>query len=266
MDKDKIIYRVTRTRWELEKAFSLVYKEYLQRGYIPKEYKSKLRVSIYNALPDSTTFIAKKGKRVVAGVTLIPDSTLGIPMDKIYKSELDSLRKKGCRIAEVSQLAIDTELFGKGFFAMFNFNKLIFIFKLFKVVLDYALNVDKITDMCIAINPKQRYLYKIIFFEQIGGLKYYGSVNRAPAIALRLNLKGLEEIARSKRAIHKIFFGSKTAPKLIKGKVKFKPEDLNYLFVKKSNIFKKASFRQLECLKEYYPPGQIDRILAKITY
>lgn len=261
----KTIYRVARSRQELEGAFSLVYKEYLARGYIPKGYKSRLRVSLYNALLSTTTFIAKQKNKVVAGVTLIPDSPLGVPMDKIYKEELDTLRKQGCRISEVSQLSIDSSLFGRSFFSMFNFNKLIFIFRLFKVVLDYALEVDKLTDLCIAVNPKQQFLYKFIYFEQFGALKYYGSVNRAPAIALRLRLRGLDEKARSRMGLYKIFFGKKTDPQLLEGKFKLRPKDLEYFFLKKSDVFKKASAQQLAHIRSYYPAKQMDKIFSRLA-
>jgi hypothetical protein len=249
----KTVYHIARTQQELEEAFSLVYKEYLQRGYIPKKYKSKLRISIYNALPGTATFVAKQKGNVVAGVTLIRDSELGVPMDKIYKDKMDSLRKKGRRIAEVSQLSIDSRLFGKSFFSMFNFNKLIFVFRLFKLMLDYAVEVNKITDFCIAINPKQQCLYKFLGFEQIGGLKYYGSVNRAPAIALRLNLIGLEEKAKTRKGLYKIFFSKRTDPKLFSKKFKLTKDALNYFFVKKSDIFKKASKKHLDIIKKHYP-------------
>jgi len=74
INSNKTIYRVARTREEIEGVLSLVYKEYQRKGYIPKGYKSKLRISIYNALPLTTTFVAKEGSKVLAGVTLIPDS------------------------------------------------------------------------------------------------------------------------------------------------------------------------------------------------
>ena len=266
MTSNKTIYRVARTREELEGFFSLAYKEYRRKGYIPKGYRSNLRISIFNALSTSTTFVAMQNKKVVAGVTLVPDSPLGVPMDKIYKEELDKLRKQGCRIAEVSQLAIDTSMFGQGFFSMFNFNKLIFIFRLFKIVLDYALGVDKLSDFCIAVNPKQQYLYKFLYFEQIGTLKYYGSVNRAPALAFRLNLTKAEEKAKNRIGLYKIFFGSKTEQKLMAKKIQLRSADLEYFFLKKSDIFEKATPRQLEIIKKSYPAHQVERILSKITH
>lgn len=252
-ENKKIIYRVARSRREIEEAFSLVYKEYASRGYIPKHYKSNLRISIFNAVCSTVTFVAVEGKKVVATVTLIPDSPLGIPMDKIYKDEVDGLRKKGLKVAEVSQLSIDSELFPKSWFSMFNFSKLIFVFKLFKVVLDYAIYVAGLDELCIAVNPAHQYLYRFITFEQMGGLKYYGSVNRAPAVAFRCELTGAKEKVKNKRGLYKIFFGSRTNPELLKGKYNLIVKDLEYFFMQKSDIFEKATPEQLAYIKSCYP-------------
>ena len=154
--KENIIYSIARTRNELAQAFALVYKEYEHRGYIPKGYKSNMRMSLYNALPSTVTFVGMQGTKVVATVTLIPDTAMGIPMDKIYHDELAPFRKKGLRIAEVSQLSIDAKLFPPGWFSMFNFEKLMLVFKLFKVVFDYARFEDRLDELCIAVNPKHQ--------------------------------------------------------------------------------------------------------------
>lgn len=262
---NKTIYYVARKRDDLERAFSLVYKEYASRGYIPKDYKSKIRLSLYSALPSTTTFIAKQRDKVVATVTLIPDSPMGVPMDKIYKKELDVFRKKKLRIAEVSQLSIDEKLFPKGWFSMFNFSKLIFVFALFKLVFDYARNIAELDELCIAVNPKHQYLYKFIFFEPIGGLKYYGSVNKAPALAFHLSLN--EELKKKsfikKKAVHKIFYGKNVNSQGFKNKFVMKPEDLEYFFLEKSDLLKKATKEELAYIKKCYPPGSVGAILKK---
>ncbi len=265
-ENKKIIYRVARSRREIEKAFSLVYKEYASRGYIPKHYKSNLRISLYNAVPSTITFVAVEGKKVVATVTLIPDSPLGIPMDKIYKDEVDGLRKRGFKVAEVSQLSIDSKLFPKSWFSMFNFGKLIFVFKLFKAVLDYALYVAKLDELCIAVNPAHQYLYKFLFFEDLGKLKYYGSVNKAPAIAKHLNINidmlG-SKVKRQRIGLYKIFLGGQTDLKFFKNKFTFKPLDLKYFFIQKSDCFQKASRQQLAYIKSCYPEKEIKKIFNK---
>lgn len=255
-ENKKIIYRVARSRREIEQAFSLVYKEYASRGYIPKHYKSNLRISIFNAVCSTVTFIAVEGKKVVATVTLIPDSPLGIPMDKIYKDEVDGLRKKRLKVAEVSQLSIDSELFPKSWFSMFNFSKLIFVFKLFKVVLDYALYVAELDELCIAVNPAHQYLYKFLFFEELGKLKYYGSVNKAPAIAkhVNINIEALgSKIKQQRKALYKIFLGQATNPEAFRDKFIFSEADLRYFFMEKSDVFEKATPEQLAYIRSCYP-------------
>jgi len=247
----KTIYHVAKTKNDLEQAFSLVYKEYAARGYIPRHYKSKMRLSLHNALPSTTTFVAKRGRRVLASVTLIPDSPIGLPMDKLYKKKLDLLRKRKRRIAECSQLSIDSSMFPRGWFSMFNFNKFIFLFKLFKLIIDYGMQVEKLTDYCIAVNPKHQYLYKFIGFEELGGLKYYGTVNMAPAIAKRLDLTTFEKNLRPKRALHHVFFGYQT-PGALKNKYILKPADLEYFFEKRSDIFKKADKKKVHYIESCY--------------
>jgi hypothetical protein len=261
--KEKIVYRVARTRDELAQAFALVYKEYAQRGYIPKGYKSKMRLSLYNALPSTATFVGMQGTKVVAAVTLIPDTAMGIPMDKIYNDELAPFRKKGLRIAEVSQLSIDSKLFPPGWFSMFNFEKLMFVFKLFKLVFDYARSEDRLDELCIAVNPKHQYLYKFLFFKQFGKLKYYGSVNKAPALALHLSInKNLETKSQlCRKVLYNIFYGSRVNRNLIKNKFVLRKADLEYFFVKESDLFEKATKEQLDVIRKYYPKEEFDKII-----
>ena len=262
--KHKIVYQVARTRAELEQVFSLVYKEYKSRGFIPKYYKSKLRLSLYNAIPSTTTFIAKKKNKIIATVTLISDSGMGILMDKLYKKEIDVLRKKGRKVTEGSQLALDSKLFPKNWYSMFNFKKLIFMFKLFKLVIDYAVYIEKVDDICIVFNPRHQYLYKFIGFRQIGKLKYYGTFH-SPAIAMRLNLNTAEKELRSKKGLHKIFFDKKTDSSVFKNKYQLTMKDLEYFFVKKSDFFKKATKKEINYIKNCYPKEkkEIEKVIKK---
>ena len=89
---DSIEYRVARTSKEIEKAYYLVYKEYLKRGYV-NESKSEIRASIYNILPQTTTFVSAVGEEVLATATAIPDSPLGLPMDDLYYDKLAPLSR-----------------------------------------------------------------------------------------------------------------------------------------------------------------------------
>ena len=60
-------------------------------------------------------------------------------------------------------------------------------------------------DLCIAINPHHESFYRKAFgFEPIGGLKQYGKVNGAPALALRLDLDLLRTFISELRDGHPV--------------------------------------------------------------
>ena len=68
-----------------------------------------MRVNIYNVLPLSETFIAKINNKVIGCVSIIPDSSIGLPADIDYRDEINKIRSKKRWIAEISGLAKDTD-------------------------------------------------------------------------------------------------------------------------------------------------------------
>src|SRR4051812_17417869 len=71
--------KIAATRDEFEQASRLLPCQYQARGY--EEPGPKLfRFPPYHALPETTTFVAKCGDRVIATVSQVPDTTLlGLP-------------------------------------------------------------------------------------------------------------------------------------------------------------------------------------------
>lgn len=257
-----IDYRVTRTREELEKAFSLVYREYLKRGYA-KENTYGLRTSVYNALPQTTTFIALAGEDVIATATLIPDSPLGLPMDEAYQAELNRFREGKKKLCEISMLASNTELFKTGISMMLHSKKLFFILFLFKLIFDYAKDYLKLDFICICINPKHRLIYDFLLFKDLGDLKTYHNANGAPAIAKHLDLNSVEEECKRKNeeGLYRMFFLRETDPVKFSQKIMFTFQDLKYFFVEKADIFKTASPAQIEYIKRCYPTYDFSKII-----
>jgi len=262
-DIGEIEYKVASSRSELEGAFALIYKEYLSRGFIlPEHYKSGMRITLYNSLPEATVFVALKNKEVVATNAIIPDSQLGLPLDMGYKAEADKLRNSGRRICEGGYLAIKTELFGNGFFSLFNLKKLDFIFSLFKVMFQYALLHGNFDDLCIVTNPRYM-LFKFLPFEISGPVKYYGydlmSVKKKAAVFKRLDLRKMrkfidqpQKILGKRLVLYKMFLASKIPAQLYQDKFILSPEDLRYFFVEKSDILKKLKNKQKEYLRSCY--------------
>lgn len=266
-DIGTVEYKIASTRKELEGALALVYREYLKRGYIsPKYYKSGLRITMYNALPDAITFIALKDKEVIGAATLIPDSPLGLPLDEAYKKDADKLRKAGRKICEIGQMAIKSELFGKGFFSLFNFKKLQFIFTLFMAAYQYAIFYKRFDDMCIVTNPKLM-IFRFLPFQPISEIKYYGydriAIKKKAAVLKRMDLEKMRIVAGKfeqgqplklsyRMTLYKIFFRDKISQKIFENRFECALKDLHYFFVKKSDIFKRLNKRQKDYIRHCY--------------
>jgi hypothetical protein len=97
--------KIASARAEWEEAFQLVADNYQARGYdCPGGFD--YRFTSYHALPDTLVLVAKAAGRVVATMSLVPDNTLlGLPMESIYKEEVQELRKSGKRLFETGSLA-----------------------------------------------------------------------------------------------------------------------------------------------------------------
>jgi hypothetical protein len=223
------IFRVARTREELEQAYSLVYREYLKRGYMLED-PCGLRFSIYNTLSQTTTLVAYTPTgELISTATIIPDSPLGLPMDQTYHAELNQLRKQNKKICEISMLASDSDYFKHGSLSV-PLKKLGVILSFFKILLDYVVLVLGHDYMCIAINPKYAMVFDMILFQDLGGLKSYPEANGAPAIAKYLDVHGVAAgFSRpGKEKLYEIFVLRKTAPESFLNKKILAPDDLQY--------------------------------------
>lgn len=182
MDRSEIVFFAAASREKLEKSSRLVYKEYLKEGYVDEmENPCELPIFRFNLLPTSVTFQAEAGENVIATVSLIAKGALGVPMEAIYKEELEKLENKNKKIAEISQLAMNRE-----WMESMGRNKMraqsLVLLSLFRLVF-YCANYRGISALCIAVNPKHEEFYDSLGFQNIGPLKYYSSVNSAPALA-----------------------------------------------------------------------------------
>jgi len=95
--------KIAETKEELEACFAVLHDAYVDSGFM-KPDPSGMRVTIYHALPTTTTLCAKYDGEVVGTISLIRESALGVPLQKIF--DLNSVREKEGLIAEVSALAV----------------------------------------------------------------------------------------------------------------------------------------------------------------
>ena len=87
-----------------QKAYEMLYYLYSKMGITQKK-DSDMWLSIYDALPETTTFVAENDHGCIAGaLTVVLDSPIGLPADELYKEEIDELRNSGEKICEFVSL------------------------------------------------------------------------------------------------------------------------------------------------------------------
>ncbi|MBI3323715.1 MAG: hypothetical protein HYZ92_00350 [Candidatus Omnitrophica bacterium] len=255
-----IRFRVVETTDELKSAMRLVYREYLRRGYVnPNPHQ--LKISVFHALPETTTFVAVHQRLGVIGTTtLILDSPLGLPMDEVYKRELDQMRQRH-RLAEISMLTLDHDFFGRGVLPTLHAHKMILMLRLFKVMFDYLRTCTGTTELVACFNPRHRILYDFLHLQSLGGLKSYSVVNGHPAVAGHLNIGQTRGLARSYPVL-RFFYGRPCSAARFARKLLLGREDLQELFLRLSPVLASASPSELTHIKQRYPSVDLDRLLT----
>jgi hypothetical protein len=240
-------------RAELESAYELVYQNYRSRDYIPAN-TTGLRLTIFNAFPTTITFVGVIHDEVIATVSLIPDTPVGLPMDEIYHDEVQALRDEGRRLVEVTMLA-DRRLSVSRSLAM--------VLALMKLVFDYATLSLKATDLCITVNPHHdKFYHEYLLFTPLGGLRAYPSVSGNPAIARRLDLVRVEEECQGRPVLLHRFYEDRTPMRLFEERYRMGSADLRYFFMERTQIFHESPAYMLNRLRDCYPDFDWNGLVA----
>lgn len=181
---DGVEVRVASTVDEYLAAAKLVHDGYVGKG-IDQAHGTGVRVTPFLALPSTVVFGAFRDGTMIGTMSLVVDSSLGLPLQRVYRAEVDSIRAEGRRVAECGSLCVDRAHRGSGV-----------SYLLYKAMFSTAqmLGVD---DLVIAVHPHARDLYEAaLCFEQVGGTKRYPGLNRsAQAVALRLRCRESRDLA-----------------------------------------------------------------------
>ena len=189
--------KIAETQEELEACFRLLHDAYVNAGFM-KPDPSGMRVTIYHALPTTTTLCAKYDGEVVGTLSLIRDSVFGFPLQSIF--DLSGVRAKAGNIAEVSALAVNPK-FRKTGGAI--------LFPLMKFMYEYCVTFFDTRHLVIAVNPNRIEMYEsLLFFRRLTAnvVENYDFANGAPAVGAWLDL-------RHAPAIFKNVYGAKPARK-----------------------------------------------------
>ena len=228
-------FEIARSKHDLEEAFEIVHDTYVRIGLMDP-LPCGLRASIFNALPDTATFLAKLRDRAISTLTLVPDSPIGLPMDQIYKPEVDLLRADGRRLGEVSMLcdrrAIDQETFRDRILSVF--------VGLAKLMVQYAIHKASVSDLVITVHPHHEAFYaRYLLFERIADERMYPSVKENPAVALRADLTRVVDPNRPLPKRYRPYVASKL-PEETLAHPRLSSADVRCLFAERTDALSKA--------------------------
>ena len=235
-------------------AYELVYRLYREKGYAdPNE--SRMWLSVYNLLPDTTTLVVLKDEEIVGTLTVVFDGPLGLPADTLYRNEMNGLRRAGRRPAEIISLGVADED---------RRTSRDILVKLFNYVYLVSWHLRGATDFVITVNPHHAAYYrKTLLFENLGRERCYGKVGGAPAMLLRLNLEipdravAEPENRELRERTHYRFFHTREEeedilPRLNRTMEPMSEEEFCFFAMGETDIWKHASVPEKEYLSQYY--------------
>jgi hypothetical protein len=243
------------------KAYQHVYSLYVQKGYA-KPNSSQMWLTLFDAHPETTTFLVERAGQVIGAMTVVFDSPLGIPADSLYKKELDTLRVSGRRLTEYISLGV-------------NDGDAQVLVKLFNLAYLVSYRLCDTTDIVITVNPRHaRFYEKTLLFQKAGPERSYHKVGGAPAVLLRLNEALSEEQIRlehspkklgssASRSLYKFFYPEVNEPNLVASiataRCPMSKEEFDFFLVRKTNIWVQANAEQRAYLSLCYPYGLVPR-------
>jgi hypothetical protein len=265
----RLVLKIAETKEELEACFAVLHDAYVDSGFM-KPDPSGMRVTIYHALPTTTTLCAKYDGKVVGTISLVRESALGVPLQRIF--DLTDVREKEGHIAEVSALAIHRDFRKTGGSILF---------PLMKFMYGYCTTFFDTRHLVIAVNPSHIEMYEsLLFFKRLTAniVENYDFVNGAPAVGASLDLKEAPEIFRkhySSKPPRRNLYAYFTKVKLPNIQFPHRrffttndpvltPELLDYFFNVRTKTFENLSERKKALLHSIYDLPEYQSVLPRL--
>lgn len=174
-------FGVARTMEEVLEAWRLVHDSYVRAGLI--DPKPKGIHTVPQAMgPQSCVIVGRMEGHAVATMTAILDNPAGLPLDTVYKAELDALRASGRHLMELGLFADRRERISRSLPA---------ILELMRYAFHFGMANDR-TDGVIGVHPRHAAFYvKYFSFQVAGEPTTYATVKDRPVVLLRLDWQGL---------------------------------------------------------------------------
>jgi len=265
----RLVLKIADTREELEACFKLLHDAYVNSGFMTPD-PSGMRVTIYHALPTTTTLCAKYDDQVVGTLSLIRESAIGFPLQRIF--DLTSVREKEGNIAEVSALAVHPRFRRTGGSILF---------PLMKFMYEYCTTFFDTRHLVIAVNPRHIEMYEsLLFFRRLTAsvVESYDFVNGAPAVGATLDLKHAPEVLRKayagkppRRNLYH-YFKETTLPNIQIPHRRFfttndpvlTPKLIDYFFNQRTTVFADLSDRKKTLLHLIYDVPEYQQVLPPL--
>lgn len=209
------VYTCARRLAEVRTAWSIVYERYVEKKLI---HNNQFGIHTVPQAVGRNACVIHQTNGEVSGstLTLMGDSSKGLPLDSVYARELDALRWKDRGLVEVGLLAESCRGARRGARALFD---------LMRWAVYYTLHIVS-TDIIIGVHP-----HHMRFYTRCFGLKpfaqptEYPLVNDNPVVPLRLPLRealGATVLPRGLAYIR----DNPVAPSVFRQRFRFEPEQL----------------------------------------
>jgi len=170
-----LVFQCAKNHNDVLCAWQLVYTAYRRKKLIHPN-RQRLHTTQYAAGAHSAIFTGYIGPVVVSTMTGILDNSIGLPLDRVYRSELDELRAQGRKLMEISLFADRRENLARSSAALL---------QLMRWVWHWGM-LEGVTDFVIGVHPRHARFYSRAFgFEPAGPERVYPAVNDHPVIYLR---------------------------------------------------------------------------------
>jgi len=265
----RLVLKIASTQEELEACFKLLHDAYVGSGFM-KPDPSGMRVTIYHALPTTTTLCAKFDGEVVGTISLIRESLFGFPLQSIF--DLTEVRAQTGHIAEVSALAVHPKFRKTGG---------TILFPLMKFMHEYCRTFFDSRHLVIAVNPNRIELYEaLLMFNRLQQklVNNYDFANGAPAIGATLDLdlagQRFQRVyghKKQRRDLHHYFFKA-TLPNIVLPNRRYHttndpvmtPALLDYFFNQRTQVFAQLDARHRVLLHAIYNLEAYQKVLPDV--
>lgn len=265
----RLVLKIAQTKEELEACFKLLHDAYVGSGFMQPD-PSGMRVTIYHALPTTTTLCAKFDGEVVGTISLIRESIFGFPLQSIF--DLQEIREKKGRIAEVSALAVHPKFRNTGG---------TILFPLMKFMYEYCTTVFDTRHLVIAVNPNRIDMYEsLLCFRRLmqNEVANYDFANGAPAVGASIDLHLAPGVLKriygnrpQRKNVYRYFIRTHLDNIVMPGRRYFTtnnpvmtPELLDYFFNQRTHTFRDLDERERGLLHSIYNLPEYKAVLPSI--